>query len=116
MTADTWSMVVLGNESKGPTAREGPGVRLGFTDQPAPAPDAPPQPPGANDDVDYPGYDDPHGEMPVTMRICRRLRVNKNRILTMVELGSGGDPILPPGGGVQVPVPGSADDSDLDMP
>ena len=38
-------MTVLWNESKGSTARPGPDVGLDFTDQPAPAPDMPPQPP-----------------------------------------------------------------------
>eukprot|EP00439_Symbiodinium_sp_Y106_P026099 s5128_g3.t1 len=43
----------------------GPDVGLDFTDQPAPAPDIPPQPSAAGEEVDYPGYEDPHGDMPV---------------------------------------------------
>ena len=59
------SMIVFWNESKGPTARRGPDVGLDFADQPAPAAAVPPQPPGAGDDLGHPGYDDPHGDMPV---------------------------------------------------
>ena len=51
------------NESKGPVACRGPDVGLDFTDQPAPTPAQPPQPPTAGEDVGYPGYDDPHGDI-----------------------------------------------------
>ena len=53
MRADKWSMIVFWNEAKGQAARRGPDVGLGFTDQPAPAPEVPQQPPNG-DDVDYP--------------------------------------------------------------
>ena len=65
MQATNWSLIVFWNESKGPVARRGPDVGLNFTDQPAPTPAQPPQPPAAGEHVDYPGYDDPHGDMPV---------------------------------------------------
>eukprot|EP00439_Symbiodinium_sp_Y106_P067746 s1826_g11.t1 len=64
MQATSWSLIVFWNESKGPIARRGPDAGLDFTDQPAPAPEQPPQPP-AGEHVDYPGYDDPHGDMPL---------------------------------------------------
>ena len=64
MQADPWSMIVFWSETRGPVASRGPNVGLDFTDQPAPAPDAPQQPPNG-DDVDYPDYEDPHGDMPV---------------------------------------------------
>ena len=62
--ANSWSMIVFWIESTGPTARREPDVGLDFTDQPAPAPDVPPLPPVAGDDVDCPGYEDPHGDTP----------------------------------------------------
>ena len=65
MQATSWPLIIFWNESKCPVARRGPDVGLDFTDQPAPAPEQPPQPPAAGEDVDYPGYDDPHGDMPV---------------------------------------------------
>eukprot|EP00439_Symbiodinium_sp_Y106_P062085 s2546_g9.t1 len=83
MQANSWSMIVFWNETKGSVAPTAPDVRLDFTDQPAPAPDMPPQPPA--------------GEEVVTMihmaicqwmmRTCRRLRANtQNRISTMTLL------------------------------
>ena len=57
-------MIVVWNESKGSTARPGPDVGLDFTDQPAPAPDMPPQLPAVGDEVDHPSYEDPR-DMPV---------------------------------------------------
>ena len=63
MQATNWSMIVFWNESSGSHPRRGPDVGLDFTDQPAPAPTVPQQPP-AGDDLDYPGYEDPHGDMP----------------------------------------------------
>ena len=65
MQANSWSMIVFWHETKGSVACTGPDVGLDFTDQPAPAPDMPPQPPAGEDEVDHPGYDDPHGDMPV---------------------------------------------------
>ena len=44
-------MIVFWNEAKGQAARRGPDVGLDFTDQPAPAPEVPQQPPN-DDDVD----------------------------------------------------------------
>ena len=64
MKADHWSMIVFWNEVKGQAAHRGPDVGLDFTDQPAPAPEVPQQPPN-DDDGNYPGYEDPHAEMPV---------------------------------------------------
>ena len=64
MKADHWSMIVFWNEAKGTAARRGPDVGLDFTDQPAPAPEVP-QPPANDDDGQYPGYEDPHADMPV---------------------------------------------------
>ena len=52
------------NEAKGSAARRGPDVGLDFTDQPAPAPELP-QPPANDENGDYPGYEDPHADMPV---------------------------------------------------
>eukprot|EP00439_Symbiodinium_sp_Y106_P004184 s5891_g1.t1 len=50
----------------GSGSKKGPDVGLDFTDQPAPSPHVPQQPPATpGDDLDYPGYDDPHVEMPV---------------------------------------------------
>ena len=61
-----WSMVVFWNESAGSGSKKGPDVGLDFTDQPAPSPHVPQQPPATpGDDLDYPGYDDPHVDMPV---------------------------------------------------
>ncbi|CAE7738193.1 unnamed protein product, partial [Symbiodinium sp. KB8] len=78
-------------------------IGLDFTDQPAPAPDAPQQPPNG-DDVDYPDYEDPHGDMPVDDEEMPPPQ------------GSGGDPPgAPPGGGTLAPVP-EDESSDLDMP
>ena len=51
MQADHWSMIVFWNEAKGQAARRGPDVGLDFTEPPN------------GDDVDYPGYEDPHGDM-----------------------------------------------------
>ena len=46
--------------------KKGPDVGLDFTDQPAPSPHVPQQPPATpGDDLDYPGYADPHVDMPV---------------------------------------------------
>ena len=82
--ANSWSMIVFWIETKGSVARTGPDVGLDFTNQPAPAPDMPPQPPAGEDEVDHPGYDDPHGW---TMRIRRRLKANtQNRISAMILL------------------------------
>ena len=121
MQATNWSLIVFWNESKGPVARRGPDVGLDFTDQPAPAPAQPPQPPAAGEDVDYPGYDDPQGDMPVDdedMPPPTSQQPEPDLDDDPIELHTGGDPpSQPPGGGAQVPVPeGDHDDSDLDMP
>ena len=121
MQATSWYLIVFWNESKGPVARRGPDVGLDFTDQPAPAPEQPPQPPAAGEDVDYPGYDDPHGDMPVDdedMPPPTSQQPEPDLDDDPVELHTGGDPpSQPPGGGAQVPVPeGDHDDSDLEMP
>ena len=61
MNLADWSMVVFWNESTGSGSKKGPDVGLDFTDQPAPSPHVPQQPPVTpGDDLDYPGYDDPH--------------------------------------------------------
>ena len=121
MQANSWSMIVFWNETKGSVARTGPDVGLDFTDQPAPAPDMPPQPPAGKDEVDRPGYDDPHGDMPVDdedMPPPHGQHPEPDLDDDPIELDTGGDPpSQPPGGGAQVPVPGGEhDDSDLDMP
>ena len=121
MQATNWSLIVFWNESKGPVARRGPDVGLDFTDQPAPAPAQPPQPPAAGEDVDYPGYDDPHGDMPVDdedMPPPTSQQPEPDLDDDPIELHNGGDPpSQPPGGGALVLVPeGDHDDSDLDMP
>ena len=65
MQPTTWSIIVFWNESfSGSRIKTGPDVGLDFTDQPAPVPPGPPQP-ADDDDLDCPGYADPHGEMPV---------------------------------------------------
>ena len=121
MQATNWSLIVFWNESKGPAARRGPGVGLDFTDQPASTPAQPPQPPTAGEDVDYPGYDDPHGDTPVDdedMPPPTSQQPEPDLDDDPVELHTGGGPpSQPPGGGAQVPVPGGDhDDSDLEMP
>ena len=73
------------------------------------------------EDVDYPGYDDPHGDMPVDdedMPPPTGQQPEPDLDDAPVELHSGGDPpSQPPGGGAQVPVPeDDHDDSDLEMP
>ena len=117
MQADHWSMIVFWNEAKGQAARKGPDVGLDFTDQPAPAPEVPQQPPNG-DDVDYAGYEDPHADMPVDdedMPPPQSQHQEPDLDNDPIELGSGGDPPAPPGGGTSVPVP-EDDSSDLDMP
>ena len=120
MQANSWSMIVFWNETKGSVARTGPDVGLDFTDQPAPAPDMPPQPPAGEDEVGHPGYDDPHGDMPVDdedMPPPQGQHGEQDLDDDPSELDTGGDPpSQPPGGGTQVLVPGGEhDDSDLDM-
>ena len=71
--------------------------------------------------MDYPGYDDPHGDMPVDdedMPPPTSQQPEPDLDDDPVELHTGGDPpSQPPGGGAQVPVPeGDHDDSDLEMP
>ena len=116
MQANSWSMVVFWNETKSSVARAGPDVGLDFTDQPAPAPDMPPQPPAGEDEVDHPGYDDPHGDMPMDDEDMPRLRTNtRNRISTMILLSWIQVVILRRSLPPQVPVPGREhDDSDLE--
>ena len=66
MNLADWSMVVFWNESAGSGSKKGPDIGLDFTDQPAPSPHVLQQPPATpGDDLDYPGYDDPHLDMPV---------------------------------------------------
>eukprot|EP00439_Symbiodinium_sp_Y106_P027835 s9792_g3.t1 len=56
MNLADWSMVVFWNESTGSDSKKGPDVGLDFTDQPAPSPHVPQQPPVTpGDDMDYPG-------------------------------------------------------------
>ena len=115
MNLADWSMVVFWNESKGSGSKKGPDVGLDFTDQPAPSPHVPPQP----GDVDYPGYDDPHVDMPVDDEDMPPQNSAPEPDLNddPIELSSGGNPPPhPPGSGVQVPVPGGDEDEDLDTP
>ena len=116
MKADHWSMIVFWNEAKGSAARRGPDVGLDFTDQPAPAPELP-QPPANDENGDYPGYEDPHADMPVDDEDMPPQSQQPEPDLDddPIELGSGGPPPAPPGGGAFVPVP-DGDDDDLDMP
>ena len=117
MKADHWSMIVFWNEAKGPAARRGPDVGLDFTDQPAPAPEVP-QPPVNDDDGNYPGYEDPHADMPVDEEDMPPQSQQPEPDLDddPIELGSGDNPPpAPPGGGAFVPVP-EDDSEDLDMP
>ena len=117
MKADHWSMIVFWNEAKGSAARRGPDVGLDFTDQPAPAPELP-QPPANDENGDYPGYEDPHADMPVDDEDMPPQSQQPEPDLDddPIELGSGGNPPpAPPGGGTLVPVP-DGDDDDLDMP
>ena len=102
---------------KGSAARRGPDVGLDFTDQPAPAPELP-QPPANDENGDYPGYEDPHADMPVDDEDMPPQSQQREPDLDddPIELGSGGNPPpAPPGGGTLVPVP-DGDDDDLDMP
>ena len=88
-------MTVLWNESKGSTARPGPDVGLDFTDQPAPASDMPPQAPAVGNEVDHPGYEDPHGDMPVDdedMPPRQRQHPEPDLDDDPIELDTGGDP------------------------
>ena len=115
MKADHWSMIVFWNEAKGSAARRGPDVGLDFTDQPAPEV---PQPPANDDDGHYPGYEDPHADMPVDDEDMPQQSQQPEPDLDddPIELGSGGNPPpAPPGGGAFVPVP-EDDSEDLDMP
>ena len=117
MKADHWSMIVFWNEAKGSAARHGPDVGLDFTDQPAPAPEVP-QPPAHDDDGNYPGYEDPHADMPVDDEDMPPQSQQPEPDLDddPIELGSGDNPPSgPPGGGTFVPVP-EDDSEDLDMP
>ena len=101
MQADHWSMIVFWNEAKGHAARKGPDVGLDFTDQPAPAPEVPQQPPNG-DDVDYPRYEDLHADMPVDdedMPPPPSQQPEPDLDNDPIELGSGGDSPAPPGGG-----------------
>ena len=120
MNLADWSMVVFWNESMGSGSKKGPDVGLDFTDQPAPSPHVPQQPPATpGDDLDYPGYDDPHVEMPVDDEDMPPPNSAPEPDLNddPIELGSGGNPPpCPPGAGTHVPVPGGDGDEDLDMP
>ena len=120
MNLADWSMVVFWNESAGSGSKKGPDVGLDFTDQPAPSPHVPQQPPATpGDDLDYPGYDDPHVDMPVDDEDMPPPNSAPEPDLDddPIELGSGGNPPPhPPGSGIQVPVPGHDGDEDLDMP
>ncbi|CAE7855670.1 unnamed protein product [Symbiodinium necroappetens] len=62
----------------------------------------PPQPPGANDYVDYPDYADPHGEMPMGDEDTPQphgQQPEPDLDDDPIELGPGGDPpSVPPGG------------------
>eukprot|EP00439_Symbiodinium_sp_Y106_P024983 s292_g3.t1 len=108
------------NESTGSGSKKGPDVGLDFTDQPAPSPHVPQQPPVTpGEDLDYPGYDDPHVDMPVDDEDMPPPNSAPEPDLDddPIELGSGGNPPpRPPGGGTHVPVPGGDGDEDLDMP
>ena len=118
MNLADWSMAIFWNESKGSGSKKGPDVGLDFTDQPAPSPHVPPQPPATpGDDMDYPGYDDPHVDMPVDDEDIPPQNSAPEPDLNddPIELSSGGNPLPhPPGSGVQVPVPGGDGDEDLD--
>ena len=100
-------MIVFWNQSKGPIARRGTDVGLDFTDQPAPAPDTPPQPPAVGEEVDHPGYEDPHGDMPVDDEDMPPPQAQQPEPdldddpieLTLVVI----PPSQPPGSGAQVP-------------
>ena len=120
MNLADWSMVVFWNESTGSGSKKGPDVGLDFTDQPAPSPHVPQQPPVTpGDDMDYPGYDDPHVDMPVDDEDMPPPNSAPEPDLNddPIELGSGGNPPPhPPGSGTHVPVPGGDGDDDLDMP
>ena len=120
MNLADWSMVVFWNESTGSGSKKGPDVGLDFTDQPAPSPQVPQQPPVTpGDDLDYPGYDDPHVDMPVDDEDMPPPNSAPEPDLNddPIELGSGGNPPPhPPGGGTHVPVPGGDVDEDLGMP
>ena len=113
-------MVVFWNESAGSGSKKGPDVGLDFTDQPAPSPHVPQQPPATpGDDMDYPGYADPHVDMPVDDEDMPPPNSAPEPDLNddPIELGSGGNPPPhPPGSGIHVPVPGGDGDEDLDMP
>ena len=86
---------------------KGPDVGLDFMDQPAPSPHVPPQPPATpGDDMDYPGYDDPHVDMPVDDEDMPPQNSAPEPDLNddPIGLSSGGNPPPhPPGSGVQVP-------------
>ena len=117
MKADHWSMIVFWNEANGSAARRGPDVGLDFTDQPAPAPELP-QPPANDENGDYPGYEDPHADMPVDDEDMPPQSQQPEPDLNddPIELGSGcNPPPAPAGGGTFVPVP-DGDDDDLDTP
>ena len=120
MNLADWSMVVFWNESAGSGSKKGPDVGLDFTDQPAPSPHVPQQPPATpGDDLDYPGYADPHVDMPVDDEDMPPPNSAPEPDLhdDPLELGSGGNPPPhPPGSGIHVPVPGGDGDEDLDMP
>ena len=69
--------------------------------------------------MDYPGYDDPHVDMPVDDEDMPPQNSAPEPDLNddPIELSSGGNPPPhPPGSGVQVPVPGDDEDEDLDTP
>ena len=80
-------------------------------DQPAPAPDMPPQLPAVGDEVDHPSYEDPR-DMPVDDEDMPPPQG------TRPEPDLDDDPpSQPPGGSAQVPVPGGEhDDSEPDAP
>eukprot|EP00439_Symbiodinium_sp_Y106_P053193 s5338_g7.t1 len=93
-----------------------PDVGLDFTDQPVPAPDMPLQPPAGEEEVDHPGYEDPHGDTPVDDEDMPPPQGQHPEPDLDDELDTSGDPpSQPPAGGTQVPVPGGEhDESDLD--
>ena len=84
-----------------------------ITDQPAPAPEVPHQPATdddvafrvTDDDVDYPDYEDPHGDMPVDdedMPPPHNQQPEPDLHDDPILLDTGGDPpSQPPGGGTQ---------------